>query len=166
MVDHDHDPLVNPAPPTRPSPSNVQSAPAAIPSLTQRLSDTHITSPSSASTSQSVAKPKAQDEGYSSDEDTGIQMVDNDSDGELTALDCEPIPDDPVELPASQGSDPRESGKVMFEEQKSLGGFPKEIVRSTSGEGSGGRNQGSSSRGGGSGGGGGGGKSSEWSDNW
>lgn len=117
-----HDPLLNPAPPPRPDPPTTHSAPAAIPQLTETLSNTHITSPPPASTSTSTSK--ATD--YSSDEDTGIQMLDNDSDAELQTLACEPIPDDPgpVELPASQGSDAREGEKALFgfEEQKSLSG--------------------------------------------
>ncbi|TVY88895.1 putative membrane protein, partial [Lachnellula willkommii] len=113
----DQDPLLNPALPPRPDPPTTHSAPAAIPQLTDTLSNTHLTSP------PSTSKAKATD--YSSDEDTGIAMLDNDSDPELQTLDCEPIPDypEPVEIPASQGSEAREGEKVLFEnEQKSLSG--------------------------------------------
>lgn len=155
----DYDPLLNSEPPIRPSPANTRSAPAAIPSLTHQISNTHITPPSIATSTSRLpvqSKVKAHDQGNSSDEDTGIQMVDNDYDGELTALDCEPIPDDPVELPNSQRS--------MFEEQKSLGGFPKERAMNRPGESSGGQNREArsgegSSRGGSKG-------ANEWGDNW
>jgi hypothetical protein len=61
----------------------------------------------------------------SESDDGGIQMVDNDSDsdGELHQIPGVPIPDDDYPEP---GFDPRDMGKVaVFEEQKSLGSFPK-----------------------------------------
>ncbi|TVY29803.1 putative membrane protein [Lachnellula hyalina] len=128
-----HDPLLNPLPPSRPNPPTTRSAPAAIPHLTDTLSNTQINSPPSISTStlpqsnKYTSKPETQTPNYSSDEDTstGIQMLDND---DLQTLECEPIPDSPVELPASQGYDAREDVKVLskFEEQKSLSSaFPR-----------------------------------------
>ena len=128
-----HDPLLNPLPPSRPNPPTTRSAPAAIPHLTGTLSNTQINSPPSISTStlpqsnKYTSRPETQTPNYSSDEDTstGIQMLDND---DLQTLECEPIPDSPVELPASQGSDARGDVQVLyeFEEQKSLSSaFPR-----------------------------------------
>ncbi|KAH8656956.1 hypothetical protein BGZ60DRAFT_507648 [Tricladium varicosporioides] len=82
-------------------------------------------------TNNNVLFDAADHAGYSSDEGTGIQMLDNDSSCSSPILQevlCEPIPDDlpsMAELPASQGSDRRENGKAIFEEQKSLGAFPR-----------------------------------------
>jgi len=174
----DHDPLLNPAPTSsRPPPSNTRSAPASIPQLTSTLSQTHISPPRpsqqpSKSTSQ-IPQTHNNIEGYSSDEDGGIQMIDNDSDGELQEVDCEPIPDD-FEPPMSRSSDVRGSGKLTFEglEQKSLGGFPRGAVRGASdasGSGSGSQERAGNGEGRGSGGGGGGGskeESSEWGTDW
>jgi hypothetical protein len=57
----------------------------------------------------------------SDSDDGGIQMVDNDSDGELQEIPG--IPERYDDLPA----DPRDNGKVpAFEEQKSLGSFPRD----------------------------------------
>jgi len=57
----------------------------------------------------------------SDSDDGGIQMVDNDSDGELQEIPGIPEPYD--DLPA----DPRDNGKMSaFEEQKSLGSFPRD----------------------------------------
>jgi hypothetical protein len=72
----------------------------------------------------------------SESDDGGIQMIDNDSDSdeELHQIPGVPIPDDDYPEP---GFDPRDMGKVaVFEEQKSLGSFPKirgESSRSPSG---------------------------------
>ncbi|KAG9235012.1 hypothetical protein BJ875DRAFT_284301 [Amylocarpus encephaloides] len=74
-------------------------------------------------------------DGYSSDDAGGIQMLDNDSGGELELVDSEPIPDDDYYPSAASSSrtrggtgmneDSRDKEKMSFEEQKSLGGFPR-----------------------------------------
>ncbi|KAF4627484.1 hypothetical protein G7Y89_g10671 [Cudoniella acicularis] len=90
-------------------------------SLTIPQHTTNTTNPTSTFNSK---PPPPNPTDYSSEEEGGIQMQDNDSSpSDLQEILCEPIPDDMFELPASEGSDNREMGKAMFEEQKSLGGF-------------------------------------------
>lgn len=102
-------------------------------------------------------------------------MLDNDSSCSSPVLQemyCEPIPDDlpdMAELPASQGSDRRESGKAIFEEQKSLGVFPRMGERRPSVPEEGGSVGRAGGAGSGNGSGSGNGKKeaeNDWSQNW
>jgi hypothetical protein len=68
-----------------------------------------------ASTTTAIAAVALRDDDES--DDGGIMMLDNDSDGELAELPCEPEP---------EPDEPRESSKmVRMDEQKFLGSFPK-----------------------------------------
>ncbi|KUJ08448.1 DUF726-domain-containing protein [Mollisia scopiformis] len=85
--------------------------------ITQSLNSVHVSDPPSYSRNPA---PKQDIGQYDSDsDDGGILMVDNASDGDLAYVPSVPMSDD-------WNPDPRDTGKVpAFEEQKSLGSFPR-----------------------------------------
>lgn len=96
-----------------------QSLNADMLNITQSLNSIHVSDPPSYSRNPA---PKQHPSQYDSDsDDGGIQMINNDSDDEdLTYVPGVPMPDD-------WNPEPRDAGKVpAFEEQKSLGSFPRD----------------------------------------
>ncbi|KAE8449264.1 hypothetical protein EG329_008431 [Mollisiaceae sp. DMI_Dod_QoI] len=86
--------------------------------ITQSLGNIHVSDPPSYSRGPGPNQDPGLQHDSDSDDD-GIQMIDNDSDGDLTYVPSVPIPD-PWE------SEPRDTGKVpVLEEQKFLGSFPR-----------------------------------------
>lgn len=88
--------------------------------ITQSLNNVHVSGPPSYSRNpEPTIKANTRQDDSDSD-DGGIQMIDNDSDGDLAHVPSEPMPDDDWE------PETRDNGKVpVFEEQKSLGHFPR-----------------------------------------
>lgn len=85
--------------------------------ITHGLSSIHVSDPPSYSRSQIPKTDPVHDD---SDSDSGgIQMIDNDSDGDLTHVPGVPMSEE-------WDPEPRDTGKVpIFDEQKSLGSFPR-----------------------------------------
>lgn len=85
--------------------------------ITQSLNSIHVSDPPSYSPNLKSKQDPVQHD--SDSDDGGIQMIDNDSDGDLAYVPGVPMPDD-------WNPEPRDAGKVpAFEEQKSLGSFPR-----------------------------------------
>lgn len=99
-----------------PPPLQSRSTDTDILSITQTLNNIHVSDPPSY-TRDPI--PTSKSNQYDSDsDDGGIQMIDNDSDG-LEYVPSVPIAED-------WEPEPRDAGKVpAFEEQKSLGSFPR-----------------------------------------